>query len=137
MPVRLCQVWDSPSIPYWKFGLTPLKVSTICQIIWIWSSFVLFSTSYLTTSIVDIIVLLLVLIILVRSCINFLLIWSIHILWILPLIPSYASFFEWLLGRQRKVIMKEISTVYFNSPISYVSFFTPSPLYMTSSKERK
>ena len=66
--------------------------------------FVQLSTSYLTTLIVHCSVLLLILIILIRFCVCFKLMWSVLFLLVFCLLmPVFVNFFECQLNKQRKL----------------------------------
>ena len=128
-----CQVWTLSQHVLFGIKIGILKDSTIC-----W--FLLFSclSPILTILIVYRPVLILILIILVRLCVCFLLMWSVFpFLAFCLLISNLIYFFDCHTGWQRNLNLREIITSYFNSLTSYLFYFPYAPHpYMTSSENR-
>ena len=129
------------SMFYWEFELILPKTVPYCQTIqWIsyLISYVLLSTSYLTTLIVCRLVLLLILIIMVILCVCFKLIWSFHSLLAFSLLMSVSVyFFEYQLENQSKLpsLQKpQLHKIILLFSIYPIPLLIPYLLYMVSSK---
>ena len=86
MLVRLCRFWDCPSTGYKEFGLIPPKDNIIVRYCEYDHLLFICLPPILTTLIICRVVLLLILIILFRHCVNFLLLWSVY---------SFLAFYLW------------------------------------------
>ena len=118
-------LWDCSSTPYLKFRLTSPKDSTIARLSQSDHHLFCYIPAILTTLIVFRVVLLLIRIILIRPCVNFMLFRSVRTPCIQSLMLGYASFFDCKQDRQWiSSILKKIPTSYCNSLTSFVLSFS-------------